>query len=311
MKHIIFTFIIITLLACNNNNPNSQNKDPLPSWNQGETKESILKFISRVTDSKLETFVPIKDRIAIFDNDGTLWTERPLPPQVYFILENAKEKGIDVDLKNITKMDVVDLAVQTQTGMSEDEYRTSVNNWFKTAKHPVKDVLFKDLAFQPMKELMKLFKDNKFVVFIVSGGSRDFMRVFSEEVYGIPEYRTIGSTFNITWNDSLKVIERNPKIELIDDHYGKPVGIYNYIGKKPIFIAGNSDGDYYMMEYNAKNNIYPYLNILVTHTDSDREYEYNSKIGVDKETLALEKCQDDLHWVEVNMKLDWKTIYNY
>ncbi|MEI6865604.1 MAG: HAD family hydrolase [Flavicella sp.] len=271
-------------------------------------KTQILNFVAEVTDKSHPKFVPIPDRIAAFDNDGTLWTERPLPPQIYFILENAKTKNLTVDYKHLSKKKIVELAIKTQTGMDENSYRSSVLKWYNTAKHPQKNKLFKDLKFKPMTELIQFLKDNNFTVFIVSGGSRDFMRTFVVEQYGIPEYRTVGSSFDITWNDSLNVIERNPKIELINDHIGKPVGIYNYIGKKPIFIAGNSDGDYYMMKYAATSSN-PFLNILITHTDSIREYEYNNKIGIDKETLALERCQKDKNWLEVSMKKDWNRIY--
>ncbi len=320
--------VYLFLISCENKEHQIvTKKDPLPSWNEGETKKSITQFLEDVTNKQSSNFVAIKDRIACIDNDGTLWTEHPLPNQVYYVIDKVKEMAktdstledeepfkslLNNDMESLMSqgMDgLVKLAIKAQTGMDENTYRNDINKWFQTAVHPVKKILIKDTKFQAMTELMVLLKQYNFTVFIVSGGSRDFMRAFVVDQYGIPEYRTIGSTFKTRFNSETHIIDRLPEIELIDDLEGKPVGIYNYIGKKPVFVAGNSDGDFQMMQY-AEASGNPFLNILITHTDADREFEYNSKVDLDKATKALAACKEKKNWVEVDMKKDWKIIYS-
>lgn len=302
--------------------------DPLPTWNEGAAKQQIITFLNNVSNPSHADFVLEADRIATIDNDGTLWTERPVPPQVFYILEYAKDLAqqdpalaekepykslLANDFESIKKQGneaVMKMAAQTLTGMDEATYRKSVQNWFASGKHPGKNKLFKDLKYQPMNELLALLRSKGFKIFLVSGGSRDFMRAFSVAEYGIPEYQIVGSTFKMQFNKETHKIERLPELEFMNNYEGKAVGIYNYVGKTPVFVAGNSDGDLQMMQY-AEAGGEPFLNILVTHNDEIREYKYNDDTQADEKTEALKQCNEKENWVKVDMKHDWKKIYAF
>jgi phosphoserine phosphatase len=304
--------------------------DPLPSWNDGPAKKAIIEFVTRVTKEGGRDFVPPAERIATFDNDGTLWSEKPIYFQFAFAIDRVKALApqhpewktqqpfkavLDGDMKALAasgEKGLVELLMATHTGMTTDEFSKIVADWLMTAKHPRFKRLYIDLVFQPMLELMGYLRANGFKTFIVSGGTVEFMRVFAEPVYGVPPEQVVGTTF-ITklqmGNGSNPVLLREPKIDFIDDGPGKPVGINRFIGRRPILAFGNSDGDQQMLEWTAAGGGARLMG-LVHHTDAEREWAYdrNSRIG------RLDKALDEATargWVVVDMKQCWKVIYPF
>lgn len=301
--------------------------DPLPSWQDGDTKSNIIAFVKAVTDTTSADFVPVIDRIATFDNDGTLWSEQPLYFQFQFALDRVKEIAddhpewknkqpfqavLDDDMKSLMaqgQKGLMALILATHTNITTEEFDLVVANWISTAKHPTKNTLYTNLIFKPMLELVNYLKKNEFEVYIVSGGGIGFMRAWTEKVYGIPKQNVVGTRFKLKfdYNGGDMFINRLPELELNDDKDGKPVGIQQHIGKKPIFAAGNSDGDLQMLQWSSSNN-YKNFQLYVHHTDSIREWAYDrgSHIGgFDKGwDEALEKG-----WTVVDMEKDWKVIY--
>jgi phosphoglycolate phosphatase-like HAD superfamily hydrolase len=301
--------------------------DPLPSWNEGNTKQSILNFVERVTTPGRKDFIPQNERIATFDNDGTLWAEKPIYVQIYFILDRLKalapqhpEWATNEPFSSALKGDIqailaggepaiAELVMATHAGMTTDEFEKKVLNWIKTAKHPTTGRLFTEMVYQPMLEVIKYLQDSGFKTYIISGGGIEFMRPWTSKVYGIPPEQVVGSSIKtkFEWQEGKPVLMRLPKINFIDDGDGKPVGINEHIGKRPIAAFGNSDGDLAMLQWTTIA-AGPRLGLIVHHTDAKREWAYDRDSSVGKLDKALNEAPQR-GWTVVNMKTDWKVIF--
>ena len=305
--------------------------DPLPSWNEGDLKQSLVSFVNAVTDKNNADYVKPLDRIATFDNDGTLWAEQPLYVQLLFALDRIKTLApehpewkttqpfkavLDNDMKALIdsgKKGLLEILAVTHTGMSTADFETIVSSWIAIAKQPdprFKDRLFSEMIYQPMLELMDYLRANDFDVFIVSGGGIEFMRPFTETIYGVPTQNVVGSSAKVTYeyNNGKPVLMKLPEVAFIDDKDGKPVGIYSHIGKKPILAFGNSNGDQEMLEWSQSAGKKTFQG-LVHHTDAEREWAYgpDSKIGTfSNELMQAAKTNG---WYVVDMKTDWKVIF--
>ena len=298
----------------------------LPSWNEGTSKNSVINYVNTVTDVKSKNFIPVVDRIAVFDNDGTLWSEQPVYFQLYFAMDRVKalvsqhpewrttqpfKAVLENDMKTLIKSGkkgLLELVMATHASMSDEEFDAIVKDWIKIAKHPTKHVSYSELVYQPMLELLDYLRANGFKIFIVSGGGIDFMRPWASEVYGIPTHQIIGSQIDVKYED--KKIVRISNIRFIDDKEGKPVGIHYHIGKHPVAAFGNSDGDFAMMEYTEANTQYKTLQLYVHHTDKKREWAYDRKSHIGKLDKGLDYAQDH-NWIIVDMKNEWKVIYPF
>jgi phosphoserine phosphatase len=301
--------------------------DPLPSWNDGAAKKSIVAFVTKVTTAGSPDFVPVPERIATFDNDGTLWCEKPMPVQLYFVIDRVKalapqhpEWTDREPFASLLKGDVkkalaggqrglLELFMATHTGMTSDEFERIVKDWIATAKHPQTGRLFTQMTYQPMLEVLAYLRAKGFKTFIVSGGGIEFMRPWAEKVYGIPPEQVVGSSVKTKFElrDGSAVLVRIPELNFNDDKGGKPVGIYEHIGRRPIAAFGNSDGDLQMLEYTA-TGAGPRFCLYVHHDDGDREYAYDRGDGL----AALDKGWDEAlgkGWTIVSMKDDWKAVY--
>lgn len=302
---------------------------PLPSWNDTAARERIMSFVRSVSTPGSPDFVPIDERIAVFDNDGTLWSEKPLYFQLLYaiawIRAHAAEHPqwrtqqpfkavLEGDLQALGaagERGVVELVMASHAGMTTTQFDASVREFLRTARHPEKDRLYTELVFQPMLELLAYLRANGFTTWIVSGGGAEFVRVFSEPVYGIPPEQVVGSRIAMAFEmrPDGPVIVRQPKIEFIDDRAGKPVGIQQRIGRRPIAAFGNSDGDLQMLQWTAAGDG-ARLMLLVHHTDAAREWAYDRQSSVGKLDVALDQAERD-GWVVVDMKNDWKVIYPF
>jgi phosphoglycolate phosphatase-like HAD superfamily hydrolase len=299
----------------------------LPSWNEGPARARIVEFVQQVTDPTSRSYVPPAERIAVFDNDGTLWTEQPMYFQLAFAIDRARalapqhpEWKTQEPFKSLLAGDmagvvasgergILELVAATHAGTTTEEFRRIVADWLATARHPRFDRPYTDLAYAPMQELLAYLRANGFKTYIVSGGGVEFMRVFSERVYGVPPEQVIGSSIATRYElrDGKPVIARLPEIEFIDDGAGKPVGISRVIGRRPILAFGNSDGDFEMLEYSTSAPG-PRLGLIVHHDDAVREYAYDRKSSVGRLDRALDVAAQR-GWVVVSMKTDWRTIH--
>ena len=302
---------------------------PLPSWNDGRSKQQILKFVSDVTTQGSPAFVPVEERIAVFDNDGTLWAEQPLYFQFYFLLDQLKAAApkhpewkdnaafkalVAKDQKALAAMGmkpVLQLLAVANSGMTVAQYDQSIREWLKSARHPRFERPYTDLVYKPMQELLAHLRSNGFKTFIVSGGGVEFMRVWAERAYGIPPEQVVGSVAEVQygWVDGKPALTRLPKIAFIDDGPGKPVGIYRAIGRRPILAFGNSDGDLQMLQWTAAGEGPRFMG-LVRHTDAAREYAYDRSSRVGK----LDKAWDSAvanGWTVVDMKTEWNRIFAF
>lgn len=301
--------------------------EPLPSWNDTANKSAIVEFVSRVTRAGSADFIPAAERIAVFDNDGTLWSEHPLYFQAYFILDRVNELApihpeweTQEPFASILRGDMkaalsggeralMELAMATHAGMTTAEFETTVNRWIATARHPDTGRLYTEMVFQPMLELLDYLRANGFKTFIVSGGGIEFMRPWAERVYGIPPEQVIGSSIKTRYEvrDGIPVIARLAEINFVDDKEGKPVGIHRHIGRRPVMAFGNSDGDYQMLEWTTAGTG-PRLGAIVHHDDADREWAYDRETHVGKLARGLDDAPAR-GWVVISMKDDWKTIH--
>ncbi len=301
--------------------------DPLPSWNNTAPKKAIIAFVEKVTKENTADFVPIDQRIATFDNDGTLWIEQPMYVQLAFVLDRVKElapkhpewkttqpfKGVlDGDMKAVAatgEKGLMQLMAATHAGMSVDEFQKIVTDWLATAQQPRFKRPYTQCVYQPMLELLAYLRANGFKTYIVSGGGVEFMRPWTEKVYGIPPEQVVGSSIKTKFEmvNGQPVLMRLPEINFIDDKEGKPVGINEYIGRRPIAAFGNSDGDQQMLEWTAAGGG-PRLMLLVHHTDAVREYAYDRQSAFGRLDKALEEANVK-GWTVVDMKNDWKTIF--
>jgi len=332
--HLLIAFLLITinckLPQSTTRKPNTYAaNDPLPSWNEGSAKKSIIDFVTITTKNGSADFVPAADRIACFDNDGTLWTEMPLPPQLFFVIDRVKAmatqhpewkdqqpfKGVlEGDLKTALAggdKALLELMITTHAGMTTDEFDKTVKDWIATATHPKTGKHYNEMIYQPMLELLDYLRANGYKTFIVSGGGIDFMRVWAEQVYGIPPYQVVGSSFKTKYDTMGKepVLIKLANFNFNDDKLGKPVGIHEHIGKRPVFAAGNSDGDYGMLQYTS-TSIGPHFGMYVHHTDSLREYFYDRAPGLARLNQGLDDAAK-YHWLIVDMRTDWKKIYPF
>lgn len=338
LKLTTFIIVILSLLSsCNQEGsmePSSTSEsdiqtqnEPLPSWNDGETKQSIIDYIETVSDESSVEYIAEADRIATFDNDGTLWSEQPAYFQLFFALDRIKEMAPDhpewqdeEPFKSVLNDDLEGLAAQgleglmkvvmvSHSGMESDDFEALVSEWASKAMHPSKDRLYKDLVYQPMLELLDYLELNGFKVYIVSGGGTDFMRAFVTDIYGIPSERIIGSRISTEYKivDGTPGIYRLPKLEFLDDKEGKPVNIEKIIGIKPVFAAGNSDGDLAMLQWTASNE-YKNFELYVHHTDSLREWAYDRDSHIGKLDKGLDEANQK-GWTVIDMAKDWKVVY--
>jgi hypothetical protein len=303
--------------------------DPLPSWNDTATKKAIVGFVDRVTKQGSPDFVPEAERIATFDNDGTLWAEQPLYTQLFFALDRVKilapqhpEWKTQEPFASLLKGNVkaalaggepamTKILAVTHTGMDTVQFNKIVTDWITTAKHPVTGRLYTEMVYQPMLELVAYLRANGFQNYIVSGGGIDFMRPWTEKVYGIPPQQVVGSSGKTKFElrDTKPVLMRLPAVDFIDDGPGKPVGIHEHIGRRPIAAFGNSDGDLQMLEWTKGGGGVRFA-LIVHHTDAEREWAYDRKSSIGKLDKALDVAQAE-GWTIVDMKNDWKTIFPF
>jgi phosphoglycolate phosphatase-like HAD superfamily hydrolase len=302
--------------------------DPLPSWNDTAPKNAIIAFVDKVTKEGSADFVPPIERIAVFDNDGTLWPEDPVPFQAAFVLDELKRRApnepqlaADPMVKAALAGDIVTLLggehpdglmhilALTQTGMTTDDFAARVKAWLASAKHPRFDKPYDQLTYQPMQELMQYLRANGFKTFIVSGGGADFMRVWTERVYDIPPEQVVGSTARTKFElrDSGPVLVKTLDALFVDDGPGKPV----FIGRRPIAAFGNSDGDQAMLQYTTINNPRGSFGLIVHHTDGDREYAYDAHPPSTGKLVSALKEAPQRGWSVVDMKNDWERIFAF
>jgi len=324
-NYTIFGLLLILLLPAGV----AANDNPLPSWNDGAAKSAIIKFVEDVTDDKSPDFVPADERIATFDNDGTLWAEQPMYFQLFFALDRVKELApqhpewkTQEPFASLLKGDVkaalaggeksiLEIVMATHAGMTTDEFETIVKDWIATARHPKTKQPFTEMVYQPMLELLSYLRTNGFKTFIVSGGGIEFMRPWTSRVYGISPEQVIGSSIRTKFeiHDGTPVLSRLPEINFIDDKEGKPVGINQYIGRRPIAAFGNSDGDLQMLQWTTAGKGARFA-LYVHHTDADREWAYDRQSSVGKLDKGLDAAKAK-GWTVVDMKKDWKVIFPF
>jgi hypothetical protein len=303
--------------------------DPLPSWNEGPGKQAVLEFLRTVMDKSSPNYVPPEQRIATFDNDGTLWAEQPIYFQGFFAFDRVKalapqhpewkerqpfKAALENDMKALAasgEKGLMEIVMTTHAGMTTGEFEKIVKDWFATAKHPRFNRPFTDLVYQPMLELLAYLRENSFKTYIVSGGGVEFMRPWTEKVYGIPPEQVVGSSIKMKFEmkDGKPVLMRLPEIDFIDDGPGKPVGIQKFIGRRPIAAFGNSDGDHQMLQWTAAGES-PRFMLLVHHTDGEREWAYDRQSPIGRLDKALDEAQRRA-WTVVDMKKDWKKVFPF
>ncbi|APO72748.1 HAD superfamily hydrolase protein (plasmid) [Rhizobium gallicum] len=307
----------------------AQGADALPSWSEGKAKQSIVAFVERVTAQGSADFVPVPERIAVFDNDGTLWAEQPMYFQLLFALDRVKtlapqhpEWASQEPFASLLKDDlkgalaggepaIMQIVMTTHSGMTTDEFDQIVRDWAASAKHPKTGQRYTKMVYQPMLEVLAYLRDNGFKTFIASGGGVDFMRVFSEEVYGIPPEQVIGSSGKTKFEmrDGTPLLMRLAEINFIDDKAGKPVGIHQNIGRRPIAAFGNSDGDLQMLQWTCSPPG-PRFCLFVRHTDADREWAYDRASSIGRLDKGLDEA-GIMNWTIVDMKKDWTKVFAF
>jgi phosphoserine phosphatase len=315
----------LALLAC----AGIANAQPLASWADTPTKARLVDFVESVTDASRSTYVPPAERIAVFDNDGTLWSEKPVYFQLLYAIDFVKKhadahpewrdqaavkaalEGDREALAASGEQGLMELVMASHAGMTSAEFDASVRDFLSTATHPEKKRRYPELVYQPMLEVLEYLRANDFETWIVSGGGIDFLRTFAEEVYGIPPQQVVGSSIEITYEmrSGGPVLVRQPKIDFIDDKAGKPVGIARHIGRRPIAAFGNSDGDLQMLQWTAAGDG-PRLMFLVHHTDDEREWAYDRDSHVGRLEAALDEANTK-GWVVADMKDDWRVVYPF
>lgn len=327
MKNLLWYFVTLTMLVSCAQHEKQPTADPLPSWNEGASKKAIVEFVNSTTNPNNNSFIPEEERIAVFDNDGTLWSERPLYFQFEFAFDMVRVHVADhpewqeeQPFKGILENDVNavmasgeegigKLLVATHTGMSNADFKQTVSNWIDTARHDQTGKLYREMIFQPMLEVLDYLRSNGFKTYIVSGGSVNFMQPWTEDLYGIPTEQVIGSRFNLEFEitENGPVITRAPKLDFLNDKGGKPVNISQIIGKRPVAAFGNSDGDLAMLQYTSAG-AGKRLMVYIHHTDAEREYAYDRKSHIGKLDKGLDEAASK-GWTVVDMKEDWNRIY--
>jgi phosphoserine phosphatase len=328
--HRTHTIVVLVLYMTISALSSAYAGDPLPSWNDGAAKKNIMEFVAKVTTEGSPDFVSVPERIATFDNDGTLWAEQPMYFQLIFALDRVKalapqhpEWKTKEPFASLLKGDVkgalaggekaiAEIVMVTHAGMTTGEFEKIVKDWIASARHPKTKKLYIEMVFQPMLELLAYLRENGFKTFIVSGGGIEFMRPWTEKVYGIPPEQVVGSSIKTKYEmqGGKPVLVRLPKIDFIDDKAGKPVGINSHIGRRPVAAFGNSDGDQQMLEW-AQADGGARLMMLVHHDDAEREWAYGakSKIGTFSDALMVEAKKNG--WTVISMKNDWNRIFPF
>jgi len=301
--------------------------DALPSWNEVASKQAIVAFVERVTAENSADFVRPAERIAVFDNDGTLWSEQPMYFQFAFALDRVRALApehpewatqqpfqgvLENDLASVLaggEHALIELVMATHAGTTTDEFAAVVEDWLETARHPVTGRRYDEMVYLPMLELLAYLRENGFKTFIVSGGGIEFMRPWTERVYGIPPEQVVGSSIRTTFEirDGVPVLVRSPEINFIDDKAGKPVGISQHIGRRPIAAFGNSDGDLQMLQWTSAGDG-PRFALIVHHTDAEREWAYDRESSIGRLDEALDEAATR-GWAVVDMARDWRAIY--
>jgi len=303
--------------------------DPLPSWTDGAAKQRIVNFVKAVTDPTSKDHVTPEERIAVFDNDGTLWSEQPAYFQLLFAIDRVKalapqhpewktiqpfKAANEGDMEALAasgEHGLIELLMASHAGNTPAEFQNIVSDWLASARHPRFKRPYTDMVFQPMLELLSYLREKGFKTFIVSGGGIEFLRAWSEEVYGIPPEQVVGSSIKTTYElrDGEPTLIRRPEVNFIDDKAGKPVGINQHIGRRPIAAFGNSDGDFQMLEWTT-SGAGPRFGMIVHHTDAEREYAYDRTSSIGRLDKALDMAADN-DWVVVDMKNDWNGVFPF
>jgi hypothetical protein len=317
--------LCVLVVACS---PPFARQDPLPSWNDTAAKRAILSFVDKVTRSGSPDFVPLPERIATFDNDGTLWAEQPAYVQLVFVVDRVRALAaehpewrtqqpfaavLDNDLADlpgtVSEPELMRMLAATHSGMTTEEFSATVAEWIATARHPTTGRLYTDMVYRPMLELLAYLRANGFKTYIVSGGGVEFMRPWTERTYGIPPEQVIGSSgeLELQLRDGEPVLVKLPAIDLVDDKAGKPVGIQRYIGRRPVMAFGNSDGDLQMLQWTSAGPG-PRFALLVHHTDAEREWSYDRDSHVGRLDAAWDEAIAS-DWTVVSIKDDWRTIF--
>ena len=329
MKGIVLTFLAALGIFPAMAQQSFSQAEPLPSWRDGAAKKSIIEFVTKVTQAEGTAFVPPAERVAVFDNDGTLWTEQPFYFQGLFVFDRVRALAprhpewentlpfkavLENDMKTLAAgglHGLIELVTATHAGMTTEEFECVVMDWLATARHPKFKRHFTDLVYQPMLELLVYLRANDFKTFIVSGGGIEFVRTFSEERYGIPPEQVIGSSIVTKYEvrDGKPVLVKEPKLDFIDDHEGKPVGINRFIGRRPIAAFGNSDGDFQMLEW-VTAGAGQRFGLIVHHDDGKREFAYDRLSAAGKLDRGLDEAAKR-GWTMVSMKSDWRVIYPF
>lgn len=323
------TLLALAALVASGNAAFPQSEDRLPSWNEGPVKSGIVSFVGRVTAAGSPDFVPEAERIAVFDNDGTLWCEQPVYFQLAFAFDRIRALSVQKPewktqqpyqallerntqaLAATGEKGLLTIMAATHAGMSTQDFRNSVLEWTASARHPRFNRPYVELVYQPMLELLNYLRANGFKTFIVSGGGVEFMRPWVERVYGIPPEQVVGSSGKVKFEiaaDGKPVLMKEAEVEFIDDGPGKPVGINRFIGRRPIFAFGNSDGDQQMLEYTAGGDR-AYFAGIVHHTDAAREYAYDRQSHIGKLDKALDEGTRR-NWAVVDMARDWRVVFS-
>lgn len=316
-------FVMLALVS-----PSPGAEDPLPSWREGDAKRSIVAFVRRVTESGGEGFVPVADRVAVFDNDGTLWPENPLPFQLAFALDELRRlapdhpewlddpvlrAAVDGDtavLKADLKPALLKVLAATHGGGTTDEFAARVRAWVETARHPRFDRPYVELGYRPMVEVLAYLRSHGFKTYIVSGGGVDFMRVWAEAAYGVPPEQVIGSEIALAYELGADgpVLRREASLAFIDDKAGKPVAIHRRIGRRPIACFGNSDGDLQMLQWTTIGRPASF-GLIVHHTDAEREYAYDARPQSSGKLVQALGEADSRGWTVVDMRRDWRVVF--
>ena len=325
-RMVVFVLLLIATGVSANS---AEAGDPLPSWNEGTAKRSIIDFVNRVAQPGSPDFVAPEQRIATFDNDGTLWGEQPMYFQLFFAIDRVKALApmhpewkvkqpfkavLESDLKTVLaggEHALFELVMATHAGNTTEEFSQAVKDWLATAKHPKTGRPYTDMVYQPMLELLAYLRANGFKSYIVSGGGIEFMRPWTENVYGIPPEQVVGSSIKTKFEmrNGQPVLVRLPEVNFVDDKAGKPVGINQHIGRRPIAAFGNSDGDLQMLQWTAAGKGARYM-LIVHHTDAEREWAYDRKSKIGHLDKALDEALNS-GWTVVDMKKDWKVIYPF
>ena len=326
-RRSVLGWLLAIALACAV--PLARAQDPLPSWNDGHAKSRIVAFVAAVTDPAGRDFVPPAERIAVFDNDGTLWSEQPVYVQLAFAVDRVRALApqhpqwktqqpfqgvLEGDLKAAAaagEKGLLQLLMATHAGMTSDEFAPIVTDWLATARHPRFGRGYTELVYQPMLELLAYLRGNGFKTYIVSGGGVEFMRTFAEQRYGVPPEQVVGSTIRTKYEvrNGRPVIVRLPEVDFIDDGAGKPVGIHKFIGRRPIAAFGNSDGDFEMLEW-VTSAPGPRLGLIVHHDDATREYAYDRGSPICRLERGLDQAPRR-GWTVASMKNDWKKVFPF